>query len=92
MQQMQNRFVEQTENDWNEADLTFNEKLSCILKQFRRANAVDKGNPLFKHEPTFILKTKRIEYTFEYFRNKLEVHLNSSDRQKDAWTYKDEAD
>ena len=89
MQEMQNRFVEQTEEDWNGSDLTFKEKLSCILKQFRRASVVDRGNPLFKNEPTFMLKTKRIEYTFEYFRKRLEVYLGGTSRQRESWTYKD---
>jgi len=62
---MQQEVINEAVQEWSE--LPVQNKLRRILSQFLTNVKV---SPDYKHfEPSFMLKTRRIEYTLEFFRN-----------------------
>ena len=76
-------------NDWNSLDLVT--RISSVAQQFivMPRNAIpDDSNPLVKNPVSLQLMTKRLEYTFEYFRGLLRLQLMEPERL----TLKEKAD
>ena len=76
-------------NDWNSTSLVT--RVSSVVQQFilmPRATIGDDSNPFLKNPVSLMLKTKRLEYTFEYFRGLLRVQLMEPERL----TLKEKAD
>ena len=72
--------------EWRNLDLQT--QLSSILRQFvsfRGAPSALKGK---EEDTSFMLKTKRLEYTFEFFRSQLLMQLDDTSKM----TVKDRAD
>jgi len=69
LDQLRDENREAAVEEWRSLDLQT--KMTSVLKQFvnfARAPAAFKGK---EEDTSFILKTKRLEYTFEFFRSQL---------------------
>ena len=59
------------QDEWT--SLSTVDKLKSIATQFVAMKRGDAFNRLAQDKTSFILKTRRIEYTFEYFRSLLDL-------------------